>query len=321
MNMNKFISLIKIKKQTIASVVILFLTITAIITFSQPLKYNSESSVLVVQNFPSGTDQYSISKSNEYISNILAKVVSSNLFYVDVLNAGFNIDKNYFSKTNNVNTEMDKWKKAVQAKAIGDTGIIDINIYHPNKQQLNQIAMAVNFILQSKHGKYHGLGSNIVIKIIDQPIISTWPAKPNIILNLLLAIAVGLIVSFYYIYLFQEESFNLRLWPKLNGRRMKKERILNNQIADSINELADLSQLDKNEGNNLDLSNGKLDFRAEPVNQVTAEPKIESEPSGQNYEAEEKAGSQINEGINQAKAESQDQILNRQGSMKNVSGN
>ena len=111
MEMNKFISLIKAKKQTIASVVVLFLAITAIFTFCQPLKYNSESSVLVVQNFPPGTDQYSISKSNEYISNILAKVVSSNLFYDDVLNSGFNIDRNYFSKTNNINTEMDKWEK------------------------------------------------------------------------------------------------------------------------------------------------------------------------------------------------------------------
>ena len=163
MDLTKFIGLIKSKKQTIASVIILFLAITAIFTFIQPLKYSSESSVLVVQNFPAGADQSFISKSNEYISNILAKVVSSNLFYSDVIKAGFNIDKKYFSKTNNINDEMGRWKKTVQANAISDTGIIDIDAYHPDKQQLSQIAMAVNFILQSQHGKYHGLGSNIVI--------------------------------------------------------------------------------------------------------------------------------------------------------------
>ncbi len=245
MDMNKFISLIKTKTQTIASVVILFFAVTAIFTFCQPLKYNSQSSVLVVQNFPVGTDQSSISKSNEYISNILAKVVSSNLFYNDVLKAGFNINKNYFSKKNNLNSEMDNWKKTAQAKAISDTGIIDINIYHPDKQQLSQIAMAVNFVLQSKHSQYHGLGSNITIKIIDKPITSIWPAQPNIILNLLLAAVVGLIVSLYYIYLFQDESFNLRLWPKLSDRKIKEDQIFNNQFANSNNQFADLINLEQ----------------------------------------------------------------------------
>ena len=98
MDLTKFIGLIKSKKQTIASVIILFLAITAIFTFIQPLKYSSESSVLVVQNFPAGADQSFISKSNEYISNILAKVVSSNLFYSDVIKAGFNIDKKYLER-------------------------------------------------------------------------------------------------------------------------------------------------------------------------------------------------------------------------------
>lgn len=239
MDIKKFVSLIKTKKQTIASIVILFVTITALITLSQPLKYNSKSSLLVVQDFPQGTDQFSISKSNEYVSNILAKVVTSNLFYSDVLNAGFNIDKNYFSRNNNINSEMDKWKKTIQAKAIGDTGIIDINIYHPDKQQLNQIALAVNFVLQSKHGKYHGLGSSLVIKIIDKPIISIWPTSPNIILNLLLAIVVGLIISLYYIYLFQEESFNLRLWPKSRSKKITEEQLFNKQLVNTINQLTD----------------------------------------------------------------------------------
>jgi len=241
MDIKKFISLIKLKKQTIASIVILFFAMTAIFTFSQPLEYNSESSVLVVQNFPLGTDQSSISKSNEYISNILAKVVSSNLFYNDVFSAGYNIDKNYFSKKNIVNAEMEKWRKTVQAKAIGDTGIIDINVYHPDKQQLNQIAMAVNFILQSKHAQYHGLGSNVIIKIIDKPLISAWPTKPNIILNLLLAIVVGLIVAFYYIYLFEEASYNLKLWPKRKSRGVKAALTADSQSTDSYNQLGDFA--------------------------------------------------------------------------------
>jgi len=264
MNLNEFFGLLRTKKQTIASVVILFLAITAIFTFSQPLKYNSKSSVLVVQGFAPGTDQYAVSKSNEYIGNILAKVISSNLFYNDVISSGFNINKNYFSKINNINREMDKWRKTVQARAISDTGIIDIKIYHPDKQQLDQVAMAVNFILQSKHGQYHGLGSKVAIKIIDKPIISIWPTKPNIILNLLLAAIAGLIVSFYYIYLFHEKAFNLKLWPEFNVRRTKEKKVFNNQFVKPNIQLTDFRPPETNQATGLDRG---LDFNTKQNNQ------------------------------------------------------
>lgn len=231
MELSKFLRLVKAKKQTIISLVILFFLASLIFTLVQPFKYNSKSSVLVVQNLPRVIDPYTLSKSNEYLSNILAKVVSSNLFYNDVINSGYNINKDYFSKKNNINEAMKKWQSAVQAKAISDTGIIDINIYHPDKQQLDQLAQAVNYVLQSKHGQYHGLGSNIALKVINKPLTSAWPAKPNIILNLALAVLLGLIISLYYVYLFPEPIYDFNFWSKLNLRKVKKIKFFHDDFA------------------------------------------------------------------------------------------
>jgi capsular polysaccharide biosynthesis protein len=190
-----------------------------IVSFAQPLKYSSESRLLVVQNFPEETDPYAISKSNEYLTSILSKVISSNLFYEDIMDSGFLINRDYFSKNNNTKKEMKNWRKTVYAKPISDSGIIDIKVYHQNKEQLAQIANAINFILKSKHNFYHGAGNNITIKIIDKPIISTWPTKPNVLLNVIIAFIFALVLSLSYIYLFPEKKYDIRLWPKKKNKK------------------------------------------------------------------------------------------------------
>jgi len=250
MELNEFLGLTKRKKQTILSVVIVFLVLTIIFTAVQPLKYSAESKLLVIQSFPVATDPYAISKSNEYLSNVLTKVIASNSFYSDVLDSGFNIDKSYFLKANREKKEMERWEKAVEARSLSDSGIITIKVFHPNKYQLNQIVQAVNYTLKTKHQLYHGLGDKVVIKVIDRPIVSSWPTKPNIALNIILAIALGLIVSFFYIYLFPEKKYNLKLWPfKKREKRNKDEKInldnINKETREDINSIkANFSEAD-----------------------------------------------------------------------------
>lgn len=236
---------------TIFLIVMFFLILALILTFIQPLKYGSTSRIIVIQNFDVDTDPYAISKSNEYLSNILANVVTSSSFFDDILESGYHIDKNYFSKNNNINGEMKKWRETVQAKVVGDTGIIEINAYHPDKRQLDLIASAVNYVLQTKNGQYHGMASNVVIRIIDKPIISLWPVRPNIIFNLALAIVFGLLISFSYIYLFPEDRYNLRLWSRSNRKKIEEQKISSVQPADIKNQWEDLGDAKKYTEENL----------------------------------------------------------------------
>ncbi len=211
MELKDYLSLINKKKSTIASFVFIFLILATILTVVQPFKYGASSQILIIQNSIS-SDPYTASKSTEYLSNILAKVVYSNSFFENVLNSGYAVDKSYFGQT--VKKQMKTWNKTVSTKANNDSGIITINVYHKDRTQTDLIARAIVYTLQTKHGLYHGGADNVSIKVIDDPITSNYPVKPNLILNFNLALVLGLIFSGVYIYLYPEKKYNVSLAPK-----------------------------------------------------------------------------------------------------------
>lgn len=211
------LELIRRKIQTIFIFVLLFMAIALILTLVQPLKYESRSKILVIQSFPEGTDPYAASRSNKYLSMVLAEVVKSDSFYNEVLNSGFEIDKNYFKKTGFLATsEFKAWEETVSARSVDDTGTIEIFTYHTDKHQASQIAKAVNYIFKTRNQNYHGAGDKVSIKSINDPQVSSFPVKPNIIVNLGLAIIFGLVFSFAYIYLYPDANHDIRLIPEAN---------------------------------------------------------------------------------------------------------
>lgn len=221
MENNIFLNLIRQKKQTVISITFLFVIIAIVITFAQPLSYAARAKLLVVQNLPVGTDAYVYSRTNEYLSTLLAKVIETNSFFNEVMNAGFDINRNYFS--DDTNKQMKMWSQAIDAQPINDTGIISIIVYHPDKYQADQIIRAIDAVMKAKHADYHGAGDKVEIRIIDQPITSNLPVKPNIPLNIALGLVAGLIFSLVYIYLFPEDVFSVGLRSKQTTKIQPQE--------------------------------------------------------------------------------------------------
>jgi len=213
-----FTKLIKKKRGTIVTLVFLIVVATLGLSLLNPLKYGANSRLLVVQN-TAGADPYTVSKSNEYLGNLFSEVVYSGSFYNFVLESSYDIDRNYFS--GNYEKQLKIWRKTVQTRTLNDTGIIEINVYHTNPAQAQQIALAVNEVLIGKNANYQGSGQAIKVNIIDQPLVSNYPVKPNLPQNLLLALVGGLMFSLFFIYLFPEERYNVRLWPKRRHKKIK----------------------------------------------------------------------------------------------------
>ena len=203
MTLSDFFRAIGKKKQTVILIMVIFILVSVLVTVIQPFKYGSSLKLLTVHSFKENTDPYIASKSNEYLSNLLAKIVSTNSFFAKIKESGFNIDKDYFR--GNEKRQIRKWENTARAKSIGDTGIIALDVYHTDREQAEQIARAIAYTLQTDHVLYHGFGKNVSIKIIDKPITSTFPVKPNIILNLALAIVFSIVFSLSYVYLFPGE--------------------------------------------------------------------------------------------------------------------
>lgn len=221
------------KKQTVFSVLFLCILLMAISLSFQSFKYEAKSKILLLQHNGEATDPYTAAKSSQFISSLLAQVVTSNSFLNDVFESGFNIDETYFG--DNLNTRLKKWEKTAEARAINDTGIIEINIYHTDKSQSEQINSAIINIIKTKNGSYYGRTEDISIKVINEPIVSAWPVRPNILLNLFLTIFLSFMISFSFIVLFPDEKYNLSVWPK----RKKKEKIVVTEkinFADKMNE-------------------------------------------------------------------------------------
>jgi capsular polysaccharide biosynthesis protein len=212
MNIHQFLSLIGKKKQTIVSIAIVFLAVAIIFSAVQPFKYDSNLNLLTIITFKDTVDPYTASRSNQFLSDLLARIVSSGSFFEKVKASGFNIDQSYFSGSEK--QQMKKWNKTVKAKGIADTGMISIDVYHTDRAQAQEIAKAVAYTLQTTNSQYHGYGDAVQIKIIDQPITSNYPVLPNVPLNLGLAVLFALVFSSCYIYLFPEEKYDFRLWPK-----------------------------------------------------------------------------------------------------------
>lgn len=199
MELNDFINLVSRQRKTIFGIIAIFILLGVGVIAVQRFKYSSVSQLLVVQEYSQNVDAYTASKSNEYLSSVLASVVTSNSFFSKVLESGFDIDANYFGS--NPKDQMKQWTKTVTAKSINDSGIISVSVYHPDRLQAEKIDRAVNYVLMTQNTAYHGSGDSVKVRLIDQPITSNFPVKPNIFLTIGIAIVLGFIAGLIYIYL------------------------------------------------------------------------------------------------------------------------
>jgi capsular polysaccharide biosynthesis protein len=203
MEVNDFFHILKRRKGVIISAWLIFIILAALITFTQPLKYEAKSRLLIVQNV-TGVDPYTVSKSNQYLSSLFSQIVYSNAFFSLVTGSNkFDIDKDYFSS--DYKKQMKTWQKTISAQS-NDAGIISISIYHPNTYQAEQIALGVNDILITQSFNFQSSDEGVAVKIIDQPLISDYPVKPNIIFNFLAFSFLGVLSGLIYLYFFPNKK-------------------------------------------------------------------------------------------------------------------
>lgn len=183
-----------------------------LVSFLQPLKYSAESQVLVVPDYQQTSDPYQISRTNEYLSSLLAQVTYSSSFFEATVKPDYQIDTAYFGDT--AKKRMTNWRNTIKVKPINDSGAISVKVYHTDKQQAEKLVRAINYNLITKNNYYHGLGDKVTLKVIDEPLVSNWPAKPNLPLNFGLAIVLGIFIGLAQIYIVSVNHDNEE-WPEV----------------------------------------------------------------------------------------------------------
>lgn len=206
MELQEMTQFIKRKWQTVVVFILVFATLAFVFSVVQPQKYSSEQRFLAVSRYAEDVDPYAATRSTEHLTNLLSEVMYSQRFMDDVLNAGFALDESVFPES--TKKKIKSWQKTLSTRVVGDTGILEVKVYHKNRFVAEQLAMAVGHVLRNTHNEYHSRGGSVVIQTIDQPLTSVRPVQPNIPLNTAAGLALGLVASLAFIYLMPGKEFN-----------------------------------------------------------------------------------------------------------------
>lgn len=167
---------------------LLGLVLALIISFIQPLKYSSTARMLILQDVGSGVDAYTATRSEERIADNLSTLVYTSTFFDQVINAGFSIDESIFPADQSKQRKV--WERTVKATVARGSGLLSVTAYHRDVEQAEQLVRAISFVLTDRVGEYTS-GGDVSVRLVDEPLNSNWPVKPNVLVNILSGFILG----------------------------------------------------------------------------------------------------------------------------------
>ncbi|KKR08127.1 MAG: hypothetical protein UT32_C0003G0003 [Parcubacteria group bacterium GW2011_GWC2_39_14] len=184
------------RKILIVALIVVFVSL--VYSLVQPFLYRATVSILVLQKSSFSIDAYSASKSEERIANKLAQVVYSSSFMKNVVTSGYYINESYFPTDEYQRRK--KWSETVEASVPTGLSKLTFSIYHTDPNQALQIAQAIAYTITSDKKEYIGI-EDVDLKVLDTPLVSKYPVRPNILVNILLGIVLGIIFGIAYVVL------------------------------------------------------------------------------------------------------------------------
>jgi capsular polysaccharide biosynthesis protein len=183
--------------KTIAVSAMLAMILAAGLSFVRPLEYAASMRLLIIQKAGLNLDPYTAIRSAERIADNLSQVIYTSVFHDKVVGAqGYRIDQTYFKA--NENKRREQWGKMVTAEVTHESGFLRVSVFHKDKEQASEIARAVAYVLTTEGNKFIG-GRDLEIQLVDTPLQSRFPVRPNIPLNAFLGALVGFILSSLYL--------------------------------------------------------------------------------------------------------------------------
>ncbi len=154
-----------------------------------PLEYRADAGVLIVSKSRYGVDPYTVVKSAERVGDNLVQIMRTDDFYEKVkAQEGYTVDwKSFESQTERKKRKA--WQKSVQGSVVFGTGVLNISAYHTDPRQANSLAGAAAETLVTKGWQY--VGGDVTMQVVNSPVVTAWPVRPNIIINALLGFIVG----------------------------------------------------------------------------------------------------------------------------------
>jgi len=176
--------------------IVLFAVVSAVfgaaLSFLFPLQYSSSMRLLIIQKQLSMSDPYTAIKASERISDNLSQIIYTTSFFDKVMSAKFNIDQTIFKADDTKRRK--QWSEMIETRVIRGSGMLVVTVYHKDPEQATQIGRAIAFVLTTEGWQYVG-GGDLQVKLVDDPLQSRWPVKPNVPANAFAGLVLGIIAG------------------------------------------------------------------------------------------------------------------------------
>lgn len=166
------------------------------VSLAFPLQYSSSMRLLIIQRQLSTADPYTAIKASERIADNLAQILYTTSFYDKIMAAKFNVDEAAFGQDEIKKRR--RWRDTIATQVVRGSGMLDVTVYHVDPEQAEQISQAVAFVLTTEGSKYVG-GGDLEIRLVDDPLVSKWPVKPNLLANALAGLVLGGLAGVGYV--------------------------------------------------------------------------------------------------------------------------
>ena len=178
------------------------MALAIVLSMIRPLDYSLTTQILITQEL-GAVDAYTASRSAERIADDLANVVYTSTFFDKVMASGYTIDTKQFS-TDAIKRRT-QWKDAISAYDSRSSGLLSITAYNPDVTQAQELAQAVAYVLTTQGWTYTS-GGNITVQVVDEPLNSRYPVRPNLLINGISGIVLGLLGASGYILIAAERT-------------------------------------------------------------------------------------------------------------------
>jgi capsular polysaccharide biosynthesis protein len=173
------------------------------LSFLFPLQYSSSMRALIIQKQLAASDPYTAIKASERIADNLAQIVYTTSFFDKVMDANFNIDQGIFKADERKKRR--QWNDMISTQVLRGSGMLVITVYHEDPLQAEQISRAIAFVLTTEGWEYVG-GGDLQIRLVDEPLISRWPVRPNIPANAFTGLVLGFLAGAGYVVASESRS-------------------------------------------------------------------------------------------------------------------
>ena len=182
--------------------ILLFAIVTAIfgvgLSFLLPLQYSSSMRLLIIQKNLSQQDPYTAIKASESISDNLGQIIYTTSFFDKLMVTKFNIDQSVFNSDER--KKRDQWRQMIDTQVVRGSGMLVVTVYHTDPDQATQIARAIAFVITREGSGYVG-GGDLNVQLVDDPLQSRYPVRPNIPVNAFMGFVLGIIVGTGYVFI------------------------------------------------------------------------------------------------------------------------